>query len=435
MTEIRTVFRHPASVMVWLPLLVGLQGIPHTGALRTLFLLIGIGHAIWLARSPRRPLPGLHGGFERPAFWLLTAWLVLQSALLAPEPAHSLRMLAGDWGKLLLMAALGWWLARVVPSARWLAVALFTGAFLHVVMTLGLQPGSLAAGRGIAYQRSLLADYAMTSPFTTTALAWLLADGAARLWHGRGLFPWSATVSATLALMTLTAESLLMAKSGQVMTVALVAITCLALLRHPRLGRWWSAGVYAAGLVAIGLVIAVGSSRWSGLGESFGTAWREPVPVQVVVTDNVPISPGLNHSFYMRAVRARVGIEGIAEHPWGLGFDPDVFGRYVTERFGIPQGISSSNSGLIDFALANGIVGLGLLLILAGSLMLCGWRAFIAGRPEGAALALVVFHHLGRYAIDGTLGGSRFSGAALAIGALWALAVMDKDGAAAAEPQ
>jgi hypothetical protein len=95
--EVRAILRHPAALLAWLPLLIGLQGVPHTGALRTLFLLLGIGHAVWLARSPKRPLPGLHGGIERTAFWLLTAWLVLQSALLATEPLLSLRTLAGDW--------------------------------------------------------------------------------------------------------------------------------------------------------------------------------------------------------------------------------------------------------------------------------------------------------------------------------------------------
>ncbi|MBI4997393.1 MAG: hypothetical protein HZC22_10960 [Rhodocyclales bacterium] len=426
MTEIRAVLGHPAALLAWLPLLIGLQGVPHTGAFRTLFLLLGIGHTIWLARSLKRPLPGLHGGGERTAFWLLTAWLVLQSAVLAHEPLLSLRTLAGDWGKLLLMAALGWWLARVLPSTRWLVVALFCGAFLHVLTTLGLQPVSLATGNGIVYRRSLLADYALTSPFTTTAFVWLLADAAGRLWHGRGLFPWSATTSAVLALMALAAEALLQAKSGQVLTVVLIAVACLALLRHPRLGRPWSIGMAAATVIVVGLLVMMGGSRWFGLGQSFDKAWREPIPVQVVVTDNVPMAAGINHSLYMRAVRARVGIEGIAEHPWGLGFDPDVFSRYVKERFGIPQAISSSNSGLIDFTLASGVVGLCLLLILAASLMRCGWRAFVAGRPEGAALALLVLHHLGRYALDGTLGGSRLTGTALAIGALWALSVMEK---------
>lgn len=432
MTEIRAKLRHPASLLAWLPLLIGLQGVPHTGALRTLFLLAGIGHLAWLTRAQVAPLPVVRGGIERAAFWLLTAWLVLQSAVLAVEPLLSLRTLAGEWGKLLLMAALGWWLARVVPSTRWLVMALFCGAFLHVLMTLGVQPMSLASGTGVAYQRSLLADYAVTSPFTTTAFAWLLADAAARLWLGRGLFPWSATTLAVLALMTLTAESLLQAKSGQVITVVLIAAACLALLRHPRLGRPWAIGISIVGVAIIGLVVLTGSSRWFGLGESFNTAWREPIPVQVVVSDDAPVPLGLNHSFYMRAVRARVGIDGIAEHPWGLGFDSDVFSRYVTERFGILRGISSSNSGLIDFALANGIVGLCLLLVLAASLMRCGWQAFAAGRPEGAALALLVLHHLGRYTLDGTLAGSRLTGAALAFGALWALSVMDRESAGTA---
>lgn len=431
MINARSLSGHPASLMIWLPFLIGLQGIPHTGALRTLFLLVGVVHLFWLRSTVPTPLPQFHGGVVRSTFWLLTAWLVLQSALIAPEPLPALQALTGDWAKLILMAALGLWLARVVPDRRWIAVALFSGAFLHVLATLGLQLVSLASGGGLVYNRSSIADYALTSPFTTTALAWLLADGTARLWHGRSLFPWPAIVSAILALMALAAEALLMAKSGQVMTAILVAAVSLALLTNPRLRRRWSISLTAAGVVAVALVVVVGESRWSSIDGSFRAAWHQPVPLQVVVTDDVPLPANLNHSLYIRAVRARVALEGVAEHPWGLGFGPEVFGRYVTERYDIPKGISSSNSGLIDFALANGVIGLCLLLFVTGSLIWRGWRTFLAGRPEGAALALLVLHHIGRYTLDGTLGGSRFTGMALAIGALWALSVMEKRGSPA----
>lgn len=427
MAEIRAILGHPAALLAWLPLLVGLQGIPHTGAVRTLFLLLGIAHTIWLARSRPAVPSGSAAGVEKLLFWALTAWLVVQSAFIAQDSWLSLRMLAGDWGKLLLMVALGWAIARLAPNRQWLVLALFAGAFLHVAATLGRQLASLAMGGGLVFQQSLLADYALTSPFTTTALAWLLADGAARIWHGRPLFPWSATVTAVLALSTLAAESLLMAKSGQVITAILIAVASLSLLRHPRLKRHWSFGIAIAGFCVIGLVVLVGASRWSGLHDSFSAAWYEPIPVQAVVTDDVPLAGNLNHSFYMRAVRARVGTEGVAEHPWGLGFDPDVFSRYVTQRFAIPKGISSSNSGLIDFALANGVIGVALLLLLAVSLMRRGWQAFVAGRPEGAALGLLVLHQLARYTLDGTLGGSRFTGIGLLLGAVWAMSAMAKD--------
>lgn len=427
MADLRTLVQHPASLLAWLPLLVGLQGIPHTGAVRTLFLVLGIVHAIWLARLRTAAPPGSLAGVEKFLFWALSAWLTVQSAMIAQDPWLSLKMLAGDWGKLLLMVALGWAIARVAPSRHWVVVALFAGAFLHVVSTLARQLVSLATGGGLVFQQSLLADYALTSPFTTTAIAWLLADGFARIWHGRSLFPWSAAVSAVLALLSLAAEALLMAKSGQVISVILILVATLSLLNHPSLKRQWSIGIPVVGLCAIALVVLVGASRWTGLHDSFNAAWYEPIPVQVVVTDDVPLSGNLNHSFYMRAVRARVGVEGIAEHPWGLGFDPDVFNRYVTQRFAIPKGISSSNSGLIDFTLANGIIGAALLLLLAASLMRRGWLAFVAGRPEGAALSLLVLHQLARYALDGTLGGSRFTGVGLILGAVWALSVMAKD--------
>jgi hypothetical protein len=409
--------------MAWLPFLIGLQGIPHTGALRTLFLLVGIAHVAWLTHSLNGRLSGLDGRSDKIVFWLLTTWLAFQSTFVAAVPSVAIKEFAADWGKLVLMAALGIWLALAAPSRRWVLIAVFSGAFVHVLLTLGPQPITLLSGEGLVYQRSLLADYALTSPFTTVAIAWLLADCSARLWHGRGSFPWSAVVSVILLLMSLSAEALLMAKAGQVMTAVLAVAAGMVMLSAPNLGWRWTVGATAALIVAVTLAGTTTAARWSNLGDSLLAAWSAPVPVAIVVSDDVALPGNLNHSLYLRAVRARVGLEGIAEHPLGLGFDAQVFRRYATDRFGVPEATSSSNSGLIDFALASGIPGLSLLLILAGLLMRRGWTAFVTGRPEGLVLALLVLQHMGRYLLDGTLGGSRFTGMALALGVLWAMSV------------
>lgn len=426
MTDIRTLVHHPAALTVWLPLLVGLQGVPHTGALRTLFLLIGIGHLIWLWRLRQTPLPKLAGGVEQPVFWLLTIWLTLQSAFIALEPSYSLKALASDWGKLILMALLGVWLARIVSDRRWIVLGLFSAAFLHVLSTLGFQAVSLVKGNGLAYQQSFLCEYPVASSFTTAAFIWLMADGISRLWHRRALFPWPASISVILAFLALIAEARLGAKSGQVVIVTVIVVMGLLLLTRVKLNRRWSIGLSMAIITAVGLIIAGEGNRWSGIGESLHAAWQEPTPLQALVTDNTPIPAGTNHSFYMRAIRGKVGMDGIVEHPWGLGFGADVYHRYVLKRYGIPDAINSSNSGLIDFGLANGVAGLSLLLILAGALIRRGWSAFVKGRPEAIVLALLVFQHIGRYALDGTLAGSRFSGIALVFGVLWAISVMEQ---------
>lgn len=411
----------PAVIFAWLVPLVALQGVPHTGALRTLFLLLGIVHLLLMSREKHiaNPLP-----LDRSVlavFWLLTAWLAAQSFFVDAGSLLVLQTLASQWGKLLLMALVGITLVRMFPDWHWIALAFFCGAFIHVLSTWGAQLLSLTQGHGLAYGQSLLSEYPVASSFTTVAFVWLLSDGISRIWHGKHILPWSPRVSVLLMLMTLSAEAVLKAKSEQVMALLLIGLACLLLIKCGSVARRWKIGLFFAGFVLAGILIGAGSNRWVGLGDSLHAAWQQPFSPQVLVTDAVPLPANINHSIYMRAIRGKIGVEGIAEHPLGLGYFPDVFGRYVTGRFGFPEAIDSSNSGLIDFGLAAGIPGIGLLLLLAGQLIHRGWSAFLAGHPLGIVLALLVFHQIGRYAIDGTLGGSRFTGFALIAATLWAL--------------
>jgi len=419
-----------AFVLVWLPWLAGLQSIPHTGALRTALLVIGIGHVLWLWRQAPPAEHVLAGKREGWLFLALTAWLLLQAALFAPAPPTALASLVGEWGRVILMGALGVTLVRFYGGAqgRWLAVALFAGSFLHVLSTLALQVGPLARGGELVFGDSLLGNYGYVSPFTTTACAWLLADGVSRLWRRQGLFPWPAAVSAVLALATLAAEALLRAKAGQVMTVALVVACVAAFVARSGPRRRHGALLLAAMLVAALTLVAIGGERWQGAVESMTTAWNDPAATKALTRWEDGPSPahGLDASFYLRAAWAKMGLEGIARHPWGLGYGADAFGRYVTERYGV-TGAISSHSGWIDFALANGLLGLVLLLAVAVALMRRGWRAFLSGEPAGAALALLVFHYIGRCLIDGILTGSRLTGFALVVGIVWGLAARNRD--------
>jgi len=405
----------------WLPLWIALQGVPHSGALRTLLLLVGLIHIAWRA-LPNGPLRmSLFQRAEQIIFWSLVGWLMVQSVLFATEPPAALIALGRDWGKLILLVFLGVGLARCFPQGRPLILAMFLGSFLHVLAILAMEFVSLTSGQGLVFQQSPLGEYPVASAFTAMALIWLLVDGIARRWGWQALFPWPAWVTALFATMSVGAEALLMAKSGQLL-VALLLVTTFALwLLAPRPDRRRTTGLLLACLVGLGMIFYLGGMRWTGLADSLRSVWQEPYPLQALVTDDTPIPSGTNHSFYMRAVRGKVGVEGIGLYPLGLGYGPDIYRRYIEKRFGISDAINSSNSGLIDFALAEGVIGLALLLLLAALLFYRGWQAFLAGQAAGLALAFFSLHHLGRYFLDSTLGGSRFNGPVLVIVTLWAL--------------
>ena len=416
------------GLFVWLPGLIALQSIPGTGALRTLFLLIGVIH-VWISfRGARTAGPSFSWslvGAEGVLFALLSSWLVLQSAYLANAPTAALSALASEWGRLMLMAGVGMAVAARFGQSHisTLMAAVFAGYFLHVLSTLGLQISSVARGGGLIFKDSLMGNMGYVSPFTTAAFALLLADGMSRFRHGERLLPLSPVAWIAALLATLTAETLLHSKAGQLMSAFLVLV-CLPLLMGPaKISRRW---VMLGGIAVLSLAVLAGlaaGNRWKEIAGDTWSAISQEEDIRSISgsdVENAAVLEKLSSSFYVRTIWARTGLSGIAQHPLGMGYGIDAFGRYVNERYGLP-GMISSHSGWIDFALANGIPGLVLLLGLALAMMRRGWRAFRAGSPAGLALMLITFHYIVRCAIDGNLAGSRLTGFAFTAGVLWYL--------------
>lgn len=405
--------------LLWLSSLVALQWIPHTGALRTLFLLIGIVHLVVLSRGgsltawPRT-------GWEGVCLATLTGWLVLQSALIAPHPAVALTVLLEEWGKLALMLALGVVLAvyAVSTDEKWPVLGLLLGYFIHVPSVLGYQAWSLLNNGVLMPGESFLGNYGYVSPFVTGVLAFLLTEMVARQRNLRWL-PISNSVLALAVVAALIAQAVLIAKTGVVVVIAMFAVAAMSAGYRAGQRRWFV--FFLVGSIAMVAASLIVSNRWSGAAEALATAIHgSPDYSTLTSPTNDPTAPvnRLDNSFYARAVWIKIGLEGIVRHPFGLGFGVDAFGRYVVEQGG-PAGAISSHSGWIDFALANGILGLFLLLLLFSAMMRRGWLAFQAGQPGGLACLLFVLHYAIRTALDGHLSGSRLTGFVLVAAALW----------------
>lgn len=412
------------ATLAWLPALIAVQSIPHTGALRTLLVTAGLLHLVLLLLC-RRAATWPRGGRE--FAWLagLTAWLVFHAALVSPTPKSALLALVAEWPKILLVAGIGIaFVARMVNLERgpaYIAVGLLLGYLVHVASTLAYQGWSLWRTGSLESGMSFLGNYGYASPFVAGALALLLAEVVIRL-GGRRWLPMPGTVLALLLVATLAALGALASKATTVIAVVLVLAGAAAALGKIRPA--WQIGYFAAGIVLIVAASLSTSNRWQGAAEAISTVIENPADATAIVASD-PDAPvnRLDNSFFVRALSLKIGLRGVCEHPLGLGYGRDAFGRYVVAQGG-PGGLISSESGWLDFALANGIPGLLLLLVLFFVIMQRGWRAFRAGNPAGLAAFLFVLNFALRSALDGHLTGSRLAGFAFVAAVLWAMSAL-----------
>lgn len=399
------------------------HSIPGTGAVRSLFLLLMIGglaaHSWWARPALKWPPFDMVGKI----LLLLSAWLALQSGLLAVDGIGSLKTFATEWPKNLLIAAFGIWLARAALFAQkgeWVFVAMFCGFFAHVLGTLGYQVWHVVANGQLSLRMSLLGNYGYVSPFVDGTFAIAFADAASRICINRPLLPLSAGKLGIVFFLSLLALLVLSPKASLLNALLMLGLFASVTAVHGRR--------YRKQIIAITLVAAVGlatlgalvQGRWSGALESirYGQA-IETHTVWMGTREQLP--RGIDESFYLRAAWGTVGLRGLAEHPLGRGYGSNAFGRYLAEKYGIQGGVSS-HSGWLDFALANGIPGLLLLLAMSAALCVRGWQSFITDSGiSGLALAFLTIGYISRCMFDGLMSTSKLMAFFLVSGVLWGL--------------
>jgi hypothetical protein len=206
--------------------------------------------------------------------------------------------------------------------------------------------------------------------------------------------------------VALFADIVLRARNGTVVTAILLMVAVVFVAR------------LAPRLLALLLAVAVlaGSSlmldkRWSGMTESLAVGWNSASPYGRTwdAADRPPTlsEMPLEESAYARAAWARQAMDAIAEHPMGLGFGRDAFGRVVETKYNF-KGMVSSHSGWLDFALAVGVPGIALLLLTSGLAIRGGWLQFRRhDDPAGLMFAFLVGGYLLRCLLDGHMSGWR----------------------------
>jgi O-antigen ligase len=413
---------------LWLTGLISLQGIPETGIYRSLFLLLGLLHLVFIIKSSTskqiRPKPSIEG-------WLLitlTLWLIAQSATLSLAPTEALINLSEHWGKILLVI----WMAIALVAysndnedkRSWLIHGAFFGYFIHVISTLAFQAWALTTTGHLAPGNSFLNNYGYVSPYVTGSLAFLFADLASRYAHGVRLLKTNTYVVLIAILATFAAQWVLDAKASHVMATALILITSGALIATHNKYRLRVFIMASLALLTLFFATTQLSNRWNNSASSIEYAIHNTTDIRATFVGSTDPNHPVNKSdgsFFLRYAWGKTGVDAIIDRPLGTGYGSEGFGRFVHDTYG-PKGIVSSHSGWIDFTIDNGIPGLLLLLLLSGALIYRGWKEFLLnGNPIGLAMSLTVINYIGRCAIDGHLVGSRLSGFFFVVALLWAL--------------
>lgn len=111
-------------------------------------------------------------------------------------------------------------------------------------------------------------------------------------------------------------------------------------------------------------------------------------------------------SAYLRIAWIKEGIKLTLDKPWGSGYNRSAFGDRIDEKYH-PEGGSRgghSHSGVVDFAIANGFVGIFLYCIFLASIFKIGWVAFSRSNVAlGVAIMCLVSGFFGRGILDSNI--------------------------------
>lgn len=415
----------------WLAAVVFVFPIPHTIALRNLLLLCGVVALVWACRkSLPKPTPWL-----KPAAWCLialTSWIAFHSVAVAPSPTLALDHFRANWLMPLLLGGIAAWAAMQLPRERAMQTVIAALA-AHMVWLLGWQ-FYLWLGPAVGpfkatpfswpFKATPFGAYDFQGTLSNLLLALLLADRVAWARERYSPLALGRLSGWALLLLALISDLALRSRNSTVISIAMIIAAGLVALNAQ--SRHWRSVVVLIGLVAL---LGIGSvkfdHRWQGLQESISVGWSSPSTAWMTADEKTwftttwPATPSggpLEFSAYFRSAMARQSIDFIADHPLGIGFGHDAFGRAMALTHG-QTGLGSSHSGWLDFALGTGLPGLVLLLATAGVAIRSAWKQF---RAQQDAQALMFAFSVGGYTLrcllDGHLSGWRLGLFAFIVG-------------------
>jgi len=391
--------------MGWISAVVLLFPIPHTIAARNALILAGF---VMLLASWRTGRPRIPNALRAAAVALgiATLWIIVQALTIGADPVRTLGEMRGDWLVPILVGVVAAWGAIRLPENRWAPLAVVGALTLHMLAMVVWQAKAWASIGHWPFGYTPFASYDYHSSIDGFLIALVLADRIAAS-RNPSIASTEGALSWPLLGFALLSDMLVRARNGTLVTIGMLVIAAGVAVRKRREWILALAAIGAIGAASLGF-----DPRWSGLRESVDMGWNSTSRHWLGTESGqqpLQASSGavVEESAYLRVAWAHQGLSGIADHPLGIGFGRDAFGRLIEAKYGI-KGMVSSHSGILDFTLGTGIPGLVLLLVTAGLAIRGGWHQYRRhDDPAGLMFAFLVGGYLLRCVVDGHLSGWR----------------------------
>lgn len=412
-------WQHHAGLVIF-ALLLFIFPIPHTITLRYILLLGALGLFGYLAIKR-----GGFGTFARLGlpmilFAALSIWIVFGSIFFSSDPGKSLAEVQSQW----LMA----FLALTAGAAAGVAVEDYRSMqqrLLHAVVFVFLIHiliiDILALWDVVTSDAPALRAHGLTdgpdkaSYLTSTLLAFILSELFIRFTSNRStltLRTLPLLMMLTLVFVSLYAESV----RNAVLTLIVTGMALVALYLgndYHKNARLWTYAMVAMGLfvtIVASLAIAATMQRetsWNHISKTVSVAWdtkthKAWLDEKKYTLPKLPDGGAVEASAYIRVAWMKEGFLLVIDHPLGIGFDRNAFGRGLVMKYG--EGGGHSHSGVLDLAIGTGVPGILLWFAFLVSLArvalwhIHGPRAFAA-----LALLLIVLDYSTRMFLDSTI--------------------------------
>lgn len=375
-------------------------------------------------------------------FALLTSWIVVVIMGWSTEPNLSWKEFRGQWLVAAGCGAIGVVAARAAlrtepKAANRLINVIFWALLVQVGahdivgavywLITGTQPFRQAPVLYVPemfaalWQGKPIIDvFAGTSPdkfsyVNNTLAAFLVAETVQRLLLHKRWLPYSnGFILLSLAAVFLCSYWLQMRNGniGLLLLFALAALmVCIRLIK--KLGAikmLLGLALFVTFLGTMGGMMVHSDARWQKLTQSIPIAldtethrvWLTRDGKYPLMTDGQPVDV----SAYERLAWGKEGVKLVVDHPLGSGYNRNAYGDRIDAKYdrqGAYRG-GHAHSGVIDFAIANGVPGLLLWLVFLASLFWIGWCAFRGGSVAlGLALMFLISGFMGRSLVDSNI--------------------------------
>lgn len=366
--------------------------IRYSASLLALIILLAVNYHAERTLSLLKPL--------RPviiALSLIILSLLIQTYLFALAPYEALDAIRNEWFKALLMGVLAVLLVRytlishISPSltVTFIVLSLFLVVLVYYIdLMLGLMTGKISTLWGqIRYPFNSEFSEEGRESFSTMLVLLLCILAGELLYRMRSSKTYLQLSNTTLYIiiaLSVVAVFLLKTRLSQINLFILIAIFFYLFYRakySPSSLTVPSRYIYLKIATLLIIILGLGyyaikqDERWNTLmdaslyimAESDSKLWLKDYFDQATPEQQAFVEQ--NHSNYLRLSLLREGLRTIIAHPQGVGYGKQAFKKAIQLTQHATPLLGSSHSGIIEFTLGAGVVGLVFVLCWFGALL------------------------------------------------------------------